>query len=135
METSTAPRVGDVEIYRADHHGSGHSSNPCLVGTLRPEVSIISSGENTYGHPDLRVVKALRQHGLVFITSGADARVRPEVADEIVGGDVEVDVSPDGRRYTVNGWGFRSRSDAEEAAASPPASACAGGEWRGAGGH
>jgi GMP synthase (glutamine-hydrolysing) A subunit len=130
VESSTAPRVGDVEVYRADHHGSGHSSNPCLVSTLRPEVSIISSGENTYGHPDLRVVQALRPHGLVFITSGADARVRAEVAGEIVGGDVEVDVSADGRRYTVNGWGFRSKSETEEAA-SPPA-ACAAGDWRGA---
>jgi len=130
VESSTAPRVGDVEVYRADHHGSGHSSNPCLVSTLRPEVSIISSGENTYGHPDLRVVQALRPHGLVFITSGADARVRAEVAGEIVGEDVEVDVSADGRRYTVNGWAFRSKSETEEAA-SPPA-ACAAGDWRGA---
>jgi beta-lactamase superfamily II metal-dependent hydrolase len=132
VESSTAPRVGDVEVYRADHHGSGHSSNPCLVSTLRPEVSIISTGENSYGHPDLRVVKALRQHGLVFITSGADARVRAEVAGEIVGGDVEVHVAADGRRYTVNGWPFRSKTEADEAA-GPASAACAAGEWRGAG--
>ena len=134
VETSTAPRVGDVEVYRADHHGSGHSSNPCLVSTLRPEVSIISSGENAYGHPDPRVVKALRRHGLVFITSGADARVRAEVAEEIVGGDVEVQVSADGRRYTVNGWAFRSKTEVEETVNAPPAP-CAAGEWRGAGVH
>jgi beta-lactamase superfamily II metal-dependent hydrolase len=130
VETSTAPRVGDVEVYRANHHGSSHSSNPCLVSTLRPEVSIVSSGENTYGHPALEVVRSLRRHGLVFITSGADARVRAEVADEIVGGDVVIDVDAEGKRYVVNGWAFRAKSDAEESAGAVPP-ACTAGDWRG----
>lgn len=130
VETPTAPRVGDVEVYRANHHGSSHSSNPCLVSTLRPEVSVISSGENGYGHPDLEVVKSLRRHGLVFITSGSDARVRAEVADEIVGGDVVIDVDEAGHQYVVNGWSFLAKSDAEEAAAGAPP-ACTAGDWNG----
>ena len=130
VETSTAPRVGDVEVYRANHHGSSHSSNPCLVSTLRPEVSIISSGENSYGHPAPEVVGALRRHGLVFITSGADPRVRAEVADEIVGGDVVIDVDAEGHRYVVNGWPFHAKSDSEEAAAAA-ANSCTADDWRG----
>lgn len=116
LESLTAERVGDVEVYRVNHHGSRHSSNPCFLEVLDPEVSIISSGENDYGHPTEKVFDQLSDLGKVFITGGADFKVRAHVARSIVSGDVVVRVEEGGRRYSVNGHDFSALTEAEEAA-------------------
>ena len=41
----------DIEIRMVGHHGSKHSSSEELLEAVRPEVGIISVGENNYGHP------------------------------------------------------------------------------------
>ena len=33
------------------HHGSGGSTHRELLESLRPEVAVISVGDNSYGHP------------------------------------------------------------------------------------
>ncbi len=115
IESSTAERVGDVEVYRANHHGSAHSSNPCFLNVLSPEVSIISTGDNNYGHPAPRAYDEMMSHGKVFITGGADNRVKAHVERSIVGGDITVLVDTDGKRYSVNGRDMRAKSEATEA--------------------
>ena len=114
IESIAVPRIGDVEVYRVNHHGSDHSSNPCFVQALHPEVSIFSTGANSYGHPSIRVYDLLKSIGRVFITGGADPRVLEHVKGDLVRGDVEVLVEPGGERYWVNGTLFRSKTDAEE---------------------
>ncbi len=116
IESSIAGAVGPVEVYHAHHHGSHNSSNPCFVQVLAPQVSIITSGNNGYGHPDPEVYARLLRAGAVRVVSGADARVRDISKSALVGDDVEVVVAPDGRRYWVNGDPFTSRSEAEEQA-------------------
>lgn len=94
IETSVAPEVGDVEIYRVDHHGSSYSSNQYFVDVLDPEVSIISVGKNSYGHPSKTVVRRLKATSVVYQTE--DSRGR------IVDGDIVV--ITDGKGYfSVNG--------------------------------
>jgi beta-lactamase superfamily II metal-dependent hydrolase len=52
IESFVAPRVGEIDIYRANHHGSGHSSSQLFMDTLNPQLSLISCGvANSYGHP------------------------------------------------------------------------------------
>jgi len=125
IESSTAARVGDVEIYRADHHGSQHSSNPCFLKVLRPEVAIISSGENNYGHPTPRVFDALQEYGRVYITGGADPKVKAHVAPGLVEDDVVVAVEAGGKRFSVNGKDFRAKSEEQEAAVPDRVTECA----------
>jgi beta-lactamase superfamily II metal-dependent hydrolase len=115
IESSTAERVGDVEVYRANHHGSAHSSNPCFMGVLHPEVSIISTGDNNYGHPSPKAYDQMASYGKVFITGGADQKVRSHVEKSIVGGDVTVLVDATGARYSVNGRDLRSKTEQQEA--------------------
>ncbi len=117
MESRLARDVGPVEIYRVNHHGSAFSSNSCFVEVLAPMLSVISTGENGYGHPDPEVYGRLKQSGEVRITGGADRRVRSVVAADIVGDDVEIVVAPDGKRFWVNGQQFESRDEAAELAA------------------
>lgn len=41
VEASLLDGFGNVEVVRANHHGSGHSSNETYVSTLAPEVVFI----------------------------------------------------------------------------------------------
>jgi putative cell wall-binding protein/beta-lactamase superfamily II metal-dependent hydrolase len=69
VESAVADQLGDVEVLKVNHHGSAHSSNTTFVQTVKPNVSIISVGKNTYGHPDPGAVSRLDQAGDVFTTN------------------------------------------------------------------
>jgi beta-lactamase superfamily II metal-dependent hydrolase len=116
IETQVAGNIGAVEVYRASHHGSENSSNPCFAEVLHPLVTIFSTGYNGYGHPAAAVYRRFKGYGPVYITGGAALSVRAEVESDIVGDDVEVLVAPDGKRFWVNGTPFQSLTDAQEAA-------------------
>ena len=52
IESSLASKIGQVELYKANHHGSQYSSNPDWLSTISPKIGIISCGNgNEYGHP------------------------------------------------------------------------------------
>ncbi len=68
VESAVADDLGEVEVLKVNHHGSAFSSNTTFVQTVRPNVSIISVGKNTYGHPDAGTVSRLDQAGDVFTT-------------------------------------------------------------------
>jgi beta-lactamase superfamily II metal-dependent hydrolase len=60
IEAKLGPLYGNVETYRLNHHGSGHSSGNGFLDTLRPETVFISCGVNSYGHPSNRATDKLR---------------------------------------------------------------------------
>jgi beta-lactamase superfamily II metal-dependent hydrolase len=52
VESTIASSVGEIELYKAHHHGSKYSSNATFLGVIQPIVSFISVGwDNPYGHP------------------------------------------------------------------------------------
>ena len=97
VETAVARGLADVDVYRANHHGSDHSSNPGFLAQIDPEVTIISVGAgNPHGHPGRATLRRLASTGAVYLTSaGAGASVAAG------GGDVVV--RTDGQGYTVAG--------------------------------
>lgn len=97
IETAVAPKVGPIEVYRVDHHGSSHSSNQYFVDTLAPLQSIISVGKNSYGHPAPIIVDRLNAYGKVYMTEDATGAV--------VDGNVIL-TSTDGVNYTINGTNY-----------------------------
>jgi putative cell wall-binding protein/beta-lactamase superfamily II metal-dependent hydrolase len=86
VESAVADEIGDVEVLKVNHHGSRFSSNTTFVTTLAPQVSIISVGDNAFGHPDPVVVDRLDSAGEVFQT-------QDEVDGSLVDGDVTVTTS------------------------------------------
>ena len=124
IESVIAKDIGDVEVYRVHHHGSKNSSNDCFMQVLRPEVSLFSTGMNSYHHPDMRVFDTLKKMGRVFITSGADQHVYGKVKGRVIEKDVHVVVAPDGRTYKVNGVSFTSLSEEAEKALPGHKAAC-----------
>jgi beta-lactamase superfamily II metal-dependent hydrolase len=101
VETRVAPAVGDVDVYRVNHHGSAHSSNLTWLGQLDPAVSIVSVGANNpHGHPHPATLQRLLSRGAVYLTGRGDPRTPLGAAR--VSGDVAV-VSGDGLSFTVAG--------------------------------
>jgi hypothetical protein len=93
--------VGDVDVYRVNHHGSAHSSNATFLGQLAPSVSIVSVGtDNPHGHPHPDTLQRLLARGAVYLTGRGD-RATPLGAARVVG-DVAL-VSGDGAGFTVAG--------------------------------
>ena len=110
-------RENDVEIYRANHHGSKNSSTADLVNALDPEVVIYSCG-GLYGHPDPEVVERTAPGALQLVTHSASEKswpdgLPPELATVV--GETHIEVSADGSSYVLNERRMPSWSDAEEA--------------------
>jgi hypothetical protein len=100
IESLVARGLPDVDVYRADHHGSEHSSNSTLLAQLQPEVSIVSAGDgNPYGHPAPATVEHLGMTGVLYLTQRGAAVASASVR---VAGPVVVR-SRDGVTYAVNG--------------------------------
>jgi beta-lactamase superfamily II metal-dependent hydrolase len=117
VETAAARGLPDVDVYRVNHHGSEHSSNPTWLGQIDPEVSILSVGPgNSYGHPGRATLRRLAATGAVYATSqgatsrgatsrGATSRAATASGEPVVivpgtAGDVVVRTL-DGIHYTV----------------------------------
>ncbi|MFP4346401.1 MAG: lamin tail domain-containing protein [Anaerolineales bacterium] len=104
IEFSMAPEVGDVDVFRVNHHGSDHSNNATFVNQLDPEVSIISVGDdNTYGHPRQSVVDLVLATSDLYLTERGDPNT--DIGTGVVGGDIVISTS-DGVNYTVNGVAY-----------------------------
>jgi competence protein ComEC len=50
------------DILLSGHHGSKTSSSDIFLKTVSPEYFVISSGENSYGHPSKEVLKKAREN-------------------------------------------------------------------------
>lgn len=68
VEAAIGKRLGDVDILKVSHHGSRTSSSPAFLSSVKPEVSVISVGVNTYGHPHEEAIKRLDEYGKVYRT-------------------------------------------------------------------
>ncbi|MBQ7566753.1 MAG: DNA internalization-related competence protein ComEC/Rec2 [Oscillospiraceae bacterium] len=59
----TSYAIPDLEILIAGHHGSGSSTGEELLDRLRPEVVVISVGDNAYGHPAPETIERITRFG------------------------------------------------------------------------
>ena len=57
-------RLPDIEVLMVGHHGSRYSTGQKLLQTVTPEVGVISTGENGYGHPNAETLYRLQDHGV-----------------------------------------------------------------------
>ena len=60
------------DIIKVAHHGSRYSSHEKFVKTVSAKYAVISCGQNSYGHPDLDVIKRFKDaKAKVLITQGS----------------------------------------------------------------
>lgn len=55
--------VGDVDVLKVGHHGSNSSTTQAFLNKVKPEHSVISVGENSYGHPTSTILNRLVNSG------------------------------------------------------------------------
>jgi hypothetical protein len=111
-------RESDVEVYRANHHGSRYSSTDSLLEALDPEWILYSTG-GQYGHPTRDVVERGARTAQQLVTSGVSPTTWPRGMPPSLGrtvGEIAVHFAADGRSYRIDNQEHRCFSDAEEAA-------------------
>ena len=79
VETCALP---DIEVLIVGHHGSKYSTSAELLEAVRPEVGIISVGENSFGHPTEEAMGRMAAAGMTLYRTDWQGniliRVHPE---------------------------------------------------------
>lgn len=121
VESTVAQRVGQVEVYKVNHHASRYSSNTQWLSTLRPKIGIVSVGaSNSYGHPTIDAMARLHQAGVKTYWTSAGRGAAADAAWDFVGGDTVVDVPPGGGVFTVRAAGQTHAYSAWGSEGAPP---------------
>ncbi len=107
VETSIAAEIEamevDVDLYRVNHHGSTFSSNAVFLAALSPAASVISVGNNGYGHPHQDAIDRLVAAGsFIYQTQQGAGGTIPAGSGRVVNGHVLI--GSDGiTGFTVDG--------------------------------
>lgn len=110
IETSVGPKIGQVEVYKVNHHGSRYSSNDNWLDTIKPKIGIISTGvDNNYGHPTLECLDRLRAAGVKTYWTQIGRGAEPDPEFDVVGQNIVVEAAPGASSFTVT-YAF-SRTD------------------------
>ncbi len=56
-------KFGSCQVLKVGHHGSKFSTSAGFLSAVQPDLAVISSGENTYGHPNIEMLGRLAQIG------------------------------------------------------------------------
>ena len=66
-----------ADVLKVGHHGSKNSTMPEFLESVRPEIAIISAGEqNPYGHPSVELLERLRGSGARILRTDEEGAVR-----------------------------------------------------------
>jgi beta-lactamase superfamily II metal-dependent hydrolase len=124
IETSVAPKVGHIDVYKVHHHCSRYSTTENWLSATTPQIGIVSAGDgNRYGHPTEECLDSLHHAGVkTYWTEGGNG-AEPEAGLDIVGGNIVVEVPSDTKTLTVTYQGTRhdTYQVAAFAAVPPPA--------------
>lgn len=101
LESKAAGLVGDIDILSAGHHGSNTATNQNLLNVTKPEIAIISVGnDNFYWHPHQTVIERLINSG-IKIYQTERGWLKDEFLNKIIIKDGDVTIESDGNTYSV----------------------------------
>ena len=64
----------DTDVLQVAHHGSRNAAQPAFLADATPDIALISTGRNTYGHPNADTVARLEDAGAeIYITQDSGA--------------------------------------------------------------
>ena len=77
MLSETDEQKLHADVLKVGHHGSKNSTMPEFLGSVGPQIAIISAGEqNPYGHPSAEVLERLRESGVRILRTDEEGAVR-----------------------------------------------------------
>lgn len=102
VETKVTNKIGQVEVYKVNHHGSEYSSNPQWLEAIQPVIGIISCGNgNGHGHPHPDALQRLHAANVkTYWTEGGNGGF-PDPAFDTIGGNIIVEVEPNNPNFKV----------------------------------
>ncbi|KAL7715877.1 Competence protein ComEC [Entamoeba marina] len=85
IESHCMDRIGSVDLFHVNHHGSSHSNNEDFIGVLQPTVSVISCGEdNSYNHPTQTTLNTISEYSSkIYLTENCNSAVT-DLFDNVV---------------------------------------------------
>jgi len=119
IESTVIKRVGEVDVYNVNHHGSSHSSSSAFLQKLNPTVSVISCGkDNSYGHPAQDVMDRLwKNTKAIYLTEKGNPSTSYGNAI-IANDDIVITATANSKTYTVS-YGNSEQSYTAKAASQP----------------
>ena len=64
------------DILKVAHHGSQSSTGRSFLNAVRPQMAVISVGENSYGHPDKAVLNRLKDYGITTLRTDQEGDIK-----------------------------------------------------------
>ncbi|MBA3534787.1 MAG: lamin tail domain-containing protein [Ardenticatenales bacterium] len=120
VEAHVGNRIGhEIEVLHVNHHGSSHSTSQGFVDIVKPDVSVISCGDNSYGHPAQSVLDRLLAIGSDIYQSNLCDPTRNYTGVTIANGDILLR-SLNGLTYDM--VGYESYAASDPVAPPPPPS-------------
>jgi beta-lactamase superfamily II metal-dependent hydrolase len=105
IETSVAPSVGGIEVYKVHNHCGKNSTNPVWLHITHPQVAVLSVGPwPQFKYPNEFCMERLHKAGIDCYWTGKGAGAAPDSSDH-VWGNITIEVNDDGTAYTVSGSG------------------------------
>lgn len=75
--------IGEIDWYKAAHHGSGKSNSKVFLQKLSPQVATISYGVgNSYGHPAEEAMENIQESGARIYCTGTDGQITIRQGEE-----------------------------------------------------
>lgn len=107
IETPTMKRVGPLDVYNSDHHGSLYSNNKNWINHIHPTVAVISCGKkNTYSHPGQSTIDNLSAvNAMIYMTELGNPNVNYPGNTIVAETDIVITVPSGGKTYTVTAGG------------------------------
>ncbi len=107
LGAALAARGVDLEVLQVGHHGAANASEPGFVDALRPEVAVVSTGKNSYGHPSCEAYTSLTPPEVQFVLQtergNSPCESQPPVQPLVANGTIRIVVTDD--RYRVSSFG------------------------------
>jgi competence protein ComEC len=63
------------DVLKISHHGSNTASGENFIKAVNPKQTVISVGENNFGHPSLRVIRRLERVGVEILRTEEDGDI------------------------------------------------------------
>ena len=64
------------DVLKVAHHGSKYSSSDAFLEVVEPEISVISVGQNSYGHPTSETLQRLEKFGIKVLRTDVDHDIK-----------------------------------------------------------
>ena len=64
-----------ADVLKIGHHGSGKSTTDEFLKAVDPDICVIQSGKNNYGHPDTKIIEKCLKKDIIVLRNDMQGAV------------------------------------------------------------